>query len=192
MAKKQHLEQLIYTARHELSHGMVAYALQCTKLEIRVYKIGQKETTKKIAAVGGAAAVEAEVKCMGYCRASYRRRHHALFVSCGPFASPLYNPSESDFLEFQQLVDHFQRFTGLPAKVFRTLVLEPVKALLECGPMTAIVQRLAQPVAEGGKIKLADYKDLDKFFPKDTNRALLEVMCQQLRDAADELPLKKK
>jgi len=183
----QHLEELIATAKHELSHALVAWALRSVKFTIRVYKAPQKDTAK-VRGVGPAEAKECQVKCMGFCQSSYPKEHYSLFITAGPFGSPLYQPSESDFLEFQGLVAKYRSLTRQPVKTFNTFVLEPVKNLLDCGPATAIIQRIAPALAQGGTIKAATYLELERFFPRDLNRPLLDAMARQVREAADDYP----
>lgn len=176
--KKPDLDDRIWTAQHELSHGLIAYALGCIKINVKVYKSGKAKFTNKA------------LKCMGVCEFSppVLTPQIGIFVGAGPFASPAYRLGEDDQLEFNQLVADYRRLTKLPAGTIRSFVLDPVNSFLESQPILDIIGRIAPVLAEGGILRAPKGVDLERFFPKTLNRAMLEAMKRELHEAAFSYP----
>lgn len=168
------------TGQHEMAHALIGYALECTDFVIAVFKRPRKHPTRP------------EFKTIGGCWTRFRQPHHSIFVTCGPFACPAYAVDHDDEFEFNDMVQDFIRISGKSAASFRSCVLDPVKNLLDSAPATRIINRLAKPLAEGGVVKCPRHTDMEKFFPRDISWPLLRALCESVREAADDLPRKKK
>lgn len=185
MSKKpipQHLDpaERLRTAQHEMSHALISYALECYQITATVFKRPRKHPTRP------------ELKCLGICGQIFRKPHHGIFVTCGPFASRAYAVDTDDEIEFRDMVNEFIRVTGKSAASFRSCVLDPVRNLLDSDPATKIINHIAVPMSKGGVLNCPLHKDMEKLFPKKTfSWPLLEALCRSVKEAADDLPLVK-
>ena|ERR1022692_10600 len=169
----QDYNERVITSKHELSHALVAYALRCKKIEIKIYKKMK---------------IKSGMLFMGHCGFYCRQKHYSMLIGSAVFASPGYCVQEGDQIELQKMVKDFKKITkrGIPS--YRAFVLRPLKDLLECDPVLSIIARLANPLAEGGSIKVANYTLLEKFFPRNINMILLRAACRDFYEIANKYP----
>jgi hypothetical protein len=178
----KHLDPVerLRTAQHEMSHAIVSYALECTEIKVTVLKKPKNSRLRP------------GLNSIGLCGQVFKKVQYKLFVTCGPFVSTAYAVDSSDELEFKDMVNDFIRTTGKSAASFRYSVFDPVKNLLDSEPVVKIITRLAVPLAQGGILYCKKHTDMEKFFPKDMSWPLLLALCRSVKEAADELPLRKR
>lgn len=183
-SKKQpaHLDPVerLRTARHEMSHAIVSYALECENITATVFKRPRSHPMRP------------EMKALGICGQWFTQVQYRVFITCGPFVSTAYSVDDDDETEFKDMVNDFIRITGKSAASFRHSVFDPVKNLLDSKPAIEIITRLAVPMAKGGVLRCEKHTDMEKLFPKDISWPLLRALCRSVKEAADELPLRKK
>lgn len=166
------------TAQHEMSHALVSFALKCQDIKVVVFKKPKKHPATKS-------------KLLGVCTQRFPKDQYRIFSTCGPFASKLYTPDEYDKPEFEDMMKDFVEMTGQPNKYFKHMVCDPVQELLDSQPAIEIITRFVIPLAKGGILRCKLPSDMEKFFPTGINRALFRELCDNVKSAADVLPIKK-
>ncbi len=181
--KKQpaHLDpaERLRTAHHEMSHAIVSYALRCSDITVKVFKRPRPHPAYP------------KNKILGICSQRLLKPQYRLFITCGPFVSTSYSVDNGDEIEFKDMIRDFIVITGKSEASFRHFVLDPVQNLLDSTPVLEIIKRLAVPMAKGGVLNCKKHTDMEKFFPRTISYPLLQALCRDVKEAADELPVRK-
>ena len=172
--------QRLLTAKHELAHGLVAFAMGGENIDMRVFHKPKRITTPY--STHWALGVCGYRFCVIYMNAM------EAFCTAAPYASPLYPPDPNDKGEFFYAAEVFQRATGLKGKHFNTFVLEPLKEYLESKPIMEITNYLTEPLARVGRLRVKANAELEKFFPKGTSLPYVRVLARNLREKLSDYP----
>lgn len=167
------------TAHHEMSHAIVSFALKCQDIKVVVFKKPKKHPKNPTS------------KLLGICTQRFAKTQYRIFSTCGPFASTLYSPDEDDKDEFEDMMTSFVEMTGRSNKHFKHLIHDPVKKLLDSQPSIEIITSLVTPLAQGVTLHCKLPSDMEKLFPVSINRSLFRDLCDDVKSAADVLPIKK-